>query len=100
MTGYGRLIHKQMEKMGFEHYGFQTVFGFTDSIFIRHDSISAADNNTTTDSSEQGITHFLEYCQHQFIVKIEHKNRNLFTIIFERRIAILLGLANLKIDHS
>jgi hypothetical protein len=25
-----------MEKLGFEHYGFQTVFGFTDSIFIKH----------------------------------------------------------------
>jgi DNA polymerase elongation subunit (family B) len=32
ITDYGRLIHKQMEKMGFEHYGFKTVFGFTDSI--------------------------------------------------------------------
>jgi hypothetical protein len=31
-----------MEKMGFEHYGFQTVFGFTDSIFIRHDNSAAA----------------------------------------------------------
>src|ERR687889_746839 len=44
ITGYGRLIHKQMEKIGFEHYGFKTVFGFTDSIFIRHGT--TADNTT------------------------------------------------------
>jgi DNA polymerase elongation subunit (family B) len=71
ITGYGRLIHKQMEKMGFEHYGFQTVFGFTDSIFIRH---ARADNTTTTDSLKQYISEFLEDCQHQLNIKIEHKN--------------------------
>jgi DNA polymerase elongation subunit (family B) len=57
ITGYGRLIHKQMEILGFEHYGFQTVFGFTDSIFIRHTTV---DNTTTTDSSKQLIAQFLE----------------------------------------
>jgi len=49
ITGHGRLIDKQMEKMGLERYGFQTVFGFTDSIFIRH---AGADNTLTTDSSK------------------------------------------------
>jgi DNA polymerase elongation subunit (family B) len=63
ITGYGRLIHKQMEKVGFEHYGFQTVFGFTDSIFIRHDRSTAA-NTTTTDSSNQYIAQFLKDCHH------------------------------------
>jgi len=82
ITGYGRLIHKQMEKMGFEHYGFQTVFGFTDSIFIRH---AHADNTTTTDSLKQYISEFLEDCQHQLNIKIEHKNRFLFTIIFDKK---------------
>jgi DNA polymerase, archaea type len=82
ITGYGRLIHKQMEKMGFESYGFQTVFGFTDSIFIRH---STADNTTTPDSSNQYIAQFLEDCQHKLNVKIEHKNRFLFTIIFDKK---------------
>jgi DNA polymerase elongation subunit (family B) len=82
ITGYGRLIHKQMEKMGFEHYGFQTVFGFTDSIFIRH---ARADNTTTTDSLKQYISEFLEDCQHQLNIKIEHKNRFLFTIIFDKK---------------
>ena len=42
-----------MEKMGFERYGFQTVFGFTDSIFIRHITASAAENIIITDSSKQ-----------------------------------------------
>jgi DNA polymerase elongation subunit (family B) len=67
ITRYGRLIHKQMEKMGFEHYGFQTVFGFTDSIFIRH---AVADTTTTTtDSSERYISHFLE----RLLVSIKRK---------------------------
>jgi DNA polymerase elongation subunit (family B) len=74
-----------MERMGFENYGFQTVFGFTDSIFIRHDNSAAADDTTTTGSSERYITHFLEGCQHQFILNVEHKNRNLFTIIFDKK---------------
>jgi DNA polymerase elongation subunit (family B) len=82
ITGYGRLIHKQIEKMSFERYGFQTVFGFTDSIFIRH---AAVDNTTTTDSSKEHIAQFLEDCQHQLNVKIEHKNRFLFTIIFDKK---------------
>jgi DNA polymerase elongation subunit (family B) len=82
ITGYGRQIHKQMEKMGFERYGFQTVFGFTDSIFIRH---TAADNTTSTDSLKQHIDQFLEECKHQLNIKLEHKNRFLFTIIFEKK---------------
>jgi DNA polymerase elongation subunit (family B) len=67
ITGYGRQIHKQMQKIGFERYGFQTVLGFTDSIFIRHHTIaspSTASNNTiTTDSSKQHISKFLRDCQ-------------------------------------
>ncbi|HKG72553.1 MAG TPA: hypothetical protein VKA87_11665, partial [Nitrososphaeraceae archaeon] len=38
---YGRLIHKQMQKIGFEYYDFRTVLGFIDSIFIRHDNSAA-----------------------------------------------------------
>ena len=83
ITGYGRLIHKQMEKMSFEHYGFQTVFGFTDSIFIRH--TTAANNTTTLDSSNQYIAHFLEDCQHRLNIKLEHKSRFLFTLIFDKK---------------
>jgi hypothetical protein len=73
-----------MEKKGFENYGFQTVFGFTYSIFIRH---GTTDNTPTTDPSNQYITHLLEDCQHQLNVKIEieHKNRFLFTIIFDKK---------------
>ena len=54
ITGYSRLIYKGMERIGFENYGFQTVFGFTDSIFIRHGTAasSAAANTITTDSSK------------------------------------------------
>jgi DNA polymerase elongation subunit (family B) len=81
ITGYGRLIHKQMEKIGFERYGFQTVFGFTDSVFIRHGTA----DNTITDSSKEHIAHFLEDCQNQLNVKIEHKNRFMYTIIFDKK---------------
>jgi DNA polymerase elongation subunit (family B) len=82
ITGYGRLIHKQMEKMGFECYGFQTVFSFTDSIFIRHQAVA---NTTTEVPSNQYIAQFLRDCQHQLNVKIEHKNKFLFTIIFDKK---------------
>jgi hypothetical protein len=77
-----------MEKMGFERYGFRTVFGFTDSIFIRHGtaSPSVVDNNITTrNSSKEYTAQFLEDCQHQLNVNIEHKNRFMFTIIFDRK---------------
>jgi DNA polymerase elongation subunit (family B) len=75
-----------MEKMSFERYGFQIVFGFTNSIFIRHGIASAALANTTTEvPSNQYIAQFLEDCQHQLNIKIEHKNRFLFTIIFEKK---------------
>jgi DNA polymerase elongation subunit (family B) len=85
ITGYGsRLIHKQMEKIGFEHYGFQTVIGFTDSIFIRHHGTDSS-ANITTDSLKQYISKFLGDCQNQLNVKIEHKNRFLFTIIFDKK---------------
>jgi len=33
--------------MGFEGYGFQTVFGFTDSIFIRHGNASTFPGDNT-----------------------------------------------------
>jgi hypothetical protein len=61
---------------------FKTVLGFKDSIFIRHDVFA----NTTTESSKQEhIVQFLKDCQHQLNVKIEHKNRFLFTIIFDKK---------------
>jgi DNA polymerase elongation subunit (family B) len=72
-----------MEKMGFERYGFQTVFGFTDSIFIRYCNSSV--NTITIDSSNHYIVQFLEDCQHQLNIKIEYKNRFLFTINFDKK---------------
>ena len=39
ITGYGRLIHKQLQKMASEKYGLETIFGFTDSIFIKNASL-------------------------------------------------------------
>jgi DNA polymerase elongation subunit (family B) len=75
-----------MEKTGFEYYGFQTVFGFTDSIFIRHHGTGSAafDNTTTIKSLKQCISKFLEDCQLQLNIKLEHKNRFMFTIIFKK----------------
>ena len=71
--------------MGFERYGFQTVFGFTDSIFIRLGTTSAAAKITTTDLSNQYIAQFLEDCQHQLNIKLEHKDIFLYTIIFDKK---------------
>jgi hypothetical protein len=74
-----------MEKMGFERYGFQTIFGFTHSIFIRHIPASSAVTNTTTiDSFKRYIDKFLENCQHQLKDQIQHKNKFMFTIIFDK----------------
>jgi hypothetical protein len=55
-----------MEKTCFERYGFQTVFGFTDSIFIRHEEVA---NTRTEVSSNQYIAQFLEDCQHQLNIR-------------------------------
>jgi hypothetical protein len=74
-------------------YGFQTVLGFTDSIFIRHNVFA----NTTTESSKQEhIVQFLKDCQHQLNVKIEHKNRFLFTIIFDKKNRYIAWTGNSK----
>jgi DNA polymerase elongation subunit (family B) len=62
-----------------------------DSIFIRH---AAANNAATTYSSKQYITHFLGDCQHQLNVKIEHKNRFLFTIIFDKKNSYIAWTGN------
>jgi DNA polymerase elongation subunit (family B) len=48
-TVFGRLTHKKMEHLCF-NYGFQPVFGFTDSIFVRHNNND--DLSTTTSSIE------------------------------------------------
>jgi phage-related protein len=61
---------------------FSNCLEFTDSLFIRHHKV---DNTITIDSSNQHITQFLEDCQHQLNIKIEHKNRTLFTIIFDKK---------------
>jgi hypothetical protein len=53
--------------MEIECHGFQTVFGFTDSIFIRHDDFV---NTTTTDLSNQHIAKLLQDCQ----ASIKHKD--------------------------
>ena len=78
ITGFGRLIHKKLEKIGHERYGFQTIFGFTDSIFIRHDSQS----NTNPDKK---IVSFIQDCKQELSIDIEHKNRAIFTIIFSQK---------------
>jgi hypothetical protein len=67
-----------MGKIGHERYGFQTIFGFTDSIFIRHG------NQSNTNPDEQ-ITSFIRDCKNELGIDIEHKNRSMFTIIFAQK---------------
>ena len=78
ITGFGRLIHKELEKIGHERYGFQTIFGFTDSIFIRHG------NQSNTNPDEQ-IVSFIQDCKKELDIDIDHKNRSMFTIIFSQK---------------
>jgi hypothetical protein len=56
------LIHKQIQKIALEEYGLETVFGFTDSIFIK---------NASLDTIERLI---LE-CKEKYHVTLEHKNQ-------------------------
>src|SRR5215217_1495782 len=72
ITGYGRLIHKQLERIALEKFGFETVFGFTDSIFIKNASIETINN-------------FITEFKQRFNVTLERKNRFLNTIIFDKK---------------
>ena len=78
ITGFGRLIHKELEKIGHERYGFQTIFGFTDSIFIRHG------NQSNTNPDEQ-IVSFIQDCKNELGIEVDYKNRSMFTIIFAQK---------------
>ena len=56
----------------------QTIFGFTDSVFIRHS------HQTNTNPDEQ-IVSFIQDCKNELGIDIEHKNRSMFTIIFSQK---------------
>jgi DNA polymerase, archaea type len=99
ITGLGRLIHKSMEQLGFEKYGFQTVFGFTDSIFVKHNNhmliphgpnanmmlVSNDCDNSKKYDYDKNIRHYLDDCQCRLRVRLEHKKRFMFTIIFNKK---------------
>jgi DNA polymerase, archaea type len=97
ITGFGRLIHKKMEQIGFKRYGFQTVFGFTDSIFVRHNktqieykphvhvTLVPIDCDNIERYDNDNIPQYLDDCQHELRVRLEHKNRFMFTIIFDKK---------------
>jgi DNA polymerase, archaea type len=72
ITGYGRLIHKQLQKIALEKYGLETVFGFTDSIFIKNASLDI-------------IERLILECKEKYHVTLEHKNRFKNTIIFDKK---------------
>jgi DNA polymerase elongation subunit (family B) len=72
ITGYGRLIHKRLKMIASEKYGFDTIFGFTDSIFIKNASIETINN-------------FITEFKQKFNVTLEHKNRFTNTIIFDKK---------------
>jgi hypothetical protein len=70
ITGFGRLTHKKMQELGFQ-YEFQTVFGFTDSIFVRHNKTTETSNLTSSeagskiDKTEQNINQYLDDCHNE-----------------------------------
>ncbi|MGB8938040.1 MAG: DNA polymerase domain-containing protein [Candidatus Nitrosopolaris sp.] len=78
ITGFGRLTHKKMQELGLK-YGFQTVFGFTDSIFVRH--LSTIVSSMPADKTELKINQYLDHCHNELGVRIDHKNKFMFTII-------------------
>jgi len=90
ITGFGRLTHKKMQELGFQ-YEFQTVFGFTDSIFVRHNKTTETSNLTSSeagskiDKTEQNINQYLDDCHNELGVRIEHKNRFMYTVIFDKK---------------
>jgi hypothetical protein len=63
ITGYGRLIHKQLQKIASEEYGLDTVFDFTDSIFVKNASLET-------------INELIIDCKGTYHVALEHKNRS------------------------
>jgi DNA polymerase elongation subunit (family B) len=100
ITGFGRVIHKKMEQIGFQRYSFQTVFGFTDSIFLRNLNNNNKHNATAVISSpslisvegidykeypQDNIISYLYDCRHELDVRLEQKNRFMFTIIFDKK---------------
>ncbi|MGA8085141.1 MAG: DNA polymerase domain-containing protein, partial [Candidatus Nitrosopolaris sp.] len=72
ITGYGRLIHKQLQKMASEKYGLESIFGFTDSIFVKNGCIET-------------INGLILECKEKYHVTLEHKNRFINTIIFDKK---------------
>ncbi|MFZ0896324.1 MAG: DNA polymerase domain-containing protein [Candidatus Nitrosopolaris sp.] len=72
ITGYGRLIHKQLHKMASEKYGLEPIFGFTDSIFIKNALIETIHSLIVEGKNKYNIT-------------LEHKNRFINTIIFDKK---------------
>jgi DNA polymerase, archaea type len=103
ITGFGRIIHKKMEQIGFQRYGFQTIFGFTDSIFLRHLDNNKNNNHNTTTAvisspslipvegidykkyPQDNIIPYLNDCHRELGVRLEQKNRFMFTIIFDKK---------------
>ena len=67
-----------MQALGLK-YGLQTVFGFTDSIFVRHLPM------VSTDKTELNVNQYLDDCHNELGVRIDHKNRFIFTIIFNKK---------------
>jgi DNA polymerase elongation subunit (family B) len=72
ITGYGRLIHKQLQKIALEKYGLETIFGFTDSIFVKNGTLVT-------------INEFIMECKNRFHVTLEHKSRFINTIVFDKK---------------
>jgi DNA polymerase, archaea type len=81
ITGFGRLTHKKMQQLGID-YGFQTVYGFTDSIFVRH---NANDPGPQAASKIDKTEQYLDDCLNELGVRIDRKNRFTSTIIFDKK---------------
>jgi DNA polymerase, archaea type len=72
ITAYGRLIHKQLQNTASGEYGLDTVFGFTDSIFVKNGNLET-------------INELIIDCKEKYHVALEHKNRYMNTKIFAKK---------------
>ena len=78
ITGFGRLIHKELKKIGQEDMAFRQYL----VLQIQYLSVMVIQTNTNPDEQ---IVSFIQDCKNELGIDIDHKNRSMFTIIFAQK---------------
>ncbi len=83
ITGEGRRIHKKMEQMAQQQtFGFDIVFGFTDSIFVK---IADGEEKFGEAEEENIVKRFVLKCREDLGVTVEIKNVFLNSIVYGKK---------------